>query len=105
MHRRTDPPRLIALGQSWQLGASSSPNDLPFSGERRTVAASVTRQRGGAGTARAVAAQAHRQAKDAGVRPLQRLVGRRRRTRYTRRMIYGAHVIIYSKDSEADRAF
>jgi hypothetical protein len=25
--------------------------------------------------------------------------------RYTRRMIHGAHVIIYSKDSEADRAF
>src|SRR4029077_20926218 len=24
---------------------------------------------------------------------------------YTRRMIHGAHVIIYSKDSEADRAF
>src|SRR3989475_7481110 len=104
MHRRTDPPRLIALGQSWQLGASSASNDLPFSGERRTVAASVTRQRGGAGVARAVAAQAHRRADDAGVRPLQRLVGRRARG-YTRRMIYGAHVIIYSKDSEADRAF
>jgi hypothetical protein len=41
----------------------------PFSGERRTVAASD--------------------------------VGRG----YTRRMIHGAHVIIYSKDSEADRAF
>ena len=25
--------------------------------------------------------------------------------RYTRRMIHGAHIIIYSKDSEADRAF
>src|SRR5438093_13708807 len=49
----------------------SASNDLPFSGERRTIAASVTRPRGG----------------------------------YTRRMIHGAHVIIYSKDSEADRAF
>jgi len=26
-------------------------------------------------------------------------------TEYTRRMIHGAHVIIYSKDAEADRAF
>ena len=34
-------------------------NDLPFSGERQTVAASVARPRGGAGAARAVAASTH----------------------------------------------
>ena len=60
--------------------ASSDPivvdrhNDLPFSGERRTVAASVARPRGGAGAARAVAASAYGRASGAGVRPLQRLV-------------------------------
>ena len=38
------------------------PNDLAFSGERQTVAASVARPRGGAGAARAVAAHAYRRA-------------------------------------------
>src|SRR5206468_12980704 len=83
------PTRQNGVGLTYRLDDShrrSQANDLPFSGERRTVAASVTRQRGGAGTARAVAAQAHRQANDAGVRPLQRLVGRRRRTR-----VHSAH--------------
>src|SRR5260221_8887298 len=54
-------------------------NDLPFSGERRTVASSVARPRGGAGAARAVAASAHRRATSVGVRPLQRLVRQRSR--------------------------
>src|SRR5262249_35057713 len=44
-------------------------------------------------------------AKQPPVRPLQRRVGRRLVRRYTRHMIHGAHVIIYSKDAEADRAF
>jgi len=50
------------------------PNVLPFSGERRTVAASVARPRGGAGVARALAASAQLRASRTGVRPLQRLV-------------------------------
>ena len=54
---------------------------MPFSGERRTVAASVSRPRGGAGAARASRHQLTSSGR-AGVRPLQRLVGpgtRRRR--------------------------
>jgi hypothetical protein len=63
-------------------------NVWTFGGERRTEAASVPaakrRERSAAATAGWAAMS------DEG---------------YTRRMIHGAHVIIYSKDSEADRAF
>src|SRR5690349_16658230 len=46
-----------------------------------------------------------RERSDRPVRLLQRRVGRRFMRGYTRHMIYGAHVIIYSKDAAADRAF
>src|SRR5262245_54029341 len=62
-------------------GTLRRPTILPFSGERE------------------------RERSDRSVRPLQRRVGRRLVRGYTRRMIHGAHVIIYSKDAEADRAF
>jgi hypothetical protein len=50
-------------------------NVLPFSGSRRTDAASVPRPRGGAGAARAVAARARLRARHVGGCPLQRRVG------------------------------
>ena len=45
------------------------PTTLPFSGERQTGATSVPRPRGGAGGARALAADAHLRAVGVGVRP------------------------------------
>ena len=49
-------PRLLSISVSSIHSGACLPNDLPFSGERQTVAASVARPRGGAGAARAVAA-------------------------------------------------
>src|SRR5262245_63414153 len=62
-------------------GTLRRPTILPFSGERE------------------------KEHSDRPLRPLQRRVGRRLVRGYTRCMIHGAHVIIYSKDAEADRAF
>ena len=56
-------------GDSASTSFSRLPNDLPFSGERRTDAATVPRPRGGAGAARAVAASENGRADSAGVRP------------------------------------
>ena len=59
---------------------SRSPSVERFAVQQRTPRSrsSVPRPRGAAGAARGVAAQAHDRAADAGVRPLQRLVSRRR---------------------------
>jgi hypothetical protein len=54
---------------------------IPCSAATPNGRASVPRPRGGAGAARAVAASAHLRVSSAGVRPLQRLVGRRCRAR------------------------